>query len=394
MDNPIEIKRRSFLKEFAFQVFLFAFFFCLIYFGVVVFRTAKLYTHVKTDPHAWLGELYRADSELGIAPIPNTKGFMVFPDGEKIPVVLDADGFRISSETRDLPALPSKPVVLALGDSFTFGAYVPSEKTFTYQAARKLNGVALNAGVCGVNLAHMLIVAERYIPRYKPDYVIVQFSPWLARRSLLPLAPYRGALPVPFFVKSNTGTFEIHKPVFKSKIFNISTDLYRHSPSGIADFLSFFARIGWPLYLYDDLNIALFQIKKAVGIVPHPIENQETIIKFTYRKIAKLCRENNSRMIIVLIGGISVAKPNEYARYKIPDSVLPGSKAIRNIEGAAISDANIALLNNLPKKDYRNYAKTYCHWWKNQQRLFDCHPNASANEIIASEILKTIKRIK
>ena len=44
--------------------------------------------------------------------------------------------------------------------------------------AQGLGGTVLNAGKCAYGLSQMLILARRLIPRYRPDYVLVQFSPW------------------------------------------------------------------------------------------------------------------------------------------------------------------------------------------------------------------------
>lgn len=71
--------------------------------------------------------------------------------------------------------------ILALGDSFTFGAGVNFEDTFVYVLEKRLRsqfepGVeVVNAGYAGATIDHELVVFERQGLPLKPDVVILQF---------------------------------------------------------------------------------------------------------------------------------------------------------------------------------------------------------------------------
>lgn len=71
--------------------------------------------------------------------------------------------------------------ILALGDSFTFGAGVNFEDTFVYGLEKRLRsqfgpGVeVINAGYAGATIDHELVVFERQGLPLKPDVVILQF---------------------------------------------------------------------------------------------------------------------------------------------------------------------------------------------------------------------------
>jgi hypothetical protein len=73
--------------------------------------------------------------------------------------------------------------VLALGCSFTYGAATNAENTYPYLVGQRLAGTTRNAGVSSYGLSQMMILAKRLVPAYKPDYLLVQYSPWLVDRS-------------------------------------------------------------------------------------------------------------------------------------------------------------------------------------------------------------------
>src|SRR6185503_9741501 len=62
------------------------------------YRTALLYRYIKNNERGWRGTVHRADSELGFAPVPDSRGAEVFPTGDDIPARYDQDGFRVPVE--------------------------------------------------------------------------------------------------------------------------------------------------------------------------------------------------------------------------------------------------------------------------------------------------------
>lgn len=71
--------------------------------------------------------------------------------------------------------------IMALGDSFTFGAGVDFEDTFVYGLEKRLRGQfgpgveVINAGYAGATIDHELVVFERQGLPLKPDVVVLQF---------------------------------------------------------------------------------------------------------------------------------------------------------------------------------------------------------------------------
>jgi hypothetical protein len=82
------------------------------------------------------------------------------------------NGIRSNGGTN---ALPQRPVILAVGDSFTFGSQVGDENTWP-AALERLTGVrVINGGVFAYGLDQSVLRAEQLVPIYKPDILIVSF---------------------------------------------------------------------------------------------------------------------------------------------------------------------------------------------------------------------------
>ena len=210
-----------------------------IYVGYTVNRTREIYWVVKHNQHGWEGIVHQPDAILGYVPIPNAKGAQVFPIGPDIPMRYDEDGFRIPVNSNDRE-LAGRPVALSLGGSYTYGYANYTEDTYSYLIGEHFKRKSINAGVCGYGLAQMFVLASELVPQYKPEHLIVQYSPWLVERALKPFGPtYFGKTPNPYFYR-NGEKFQLHQPVFLTKKHILSIDHFRKSPKNIPDFISFF----------------------------------------------------------------------------------------------------------------------------------------------------------
>ena len=237
----------------------------LMYLGYTVFRTSQFYNYVKSDQRGWSGKVHGVHKGLGYAPIPNSRGSEIMPLGPDIPMRYDKDGFRIPFEDK-LNTKNIHPVVLTLGGSFTYGAATHAENTFPYLVGNYLGGSTKNAGVSSYGLSQMVIMAKQLIPRHKPDYVLVQYSPWLVDRAVRPFSPsHYGKFPNPYFVEEdNEDNLVIKLPVFQTKILELPIDEYRKSQKGFSDFLSFLGNVGLPLFLHDDFNMTAYTLDKVL----------------------------------------------------------------------------------------------------------------------------------
>lgn len=85
---------------------------------------------------------------------------------------INADGF-FSIEFKKSKV--KKPVVLLLGDSFTWGhSAMPKTNSFAHLLMSK-GYVVYNTGISATDVAQYLTVSKKYISKLKPDFVIVNF---------------------------------------------------------------------------------------------------------------------------------------------------------------------------------------------------------------------------
>ena len=350
----------------------------MVYAGFLLVRSNRLYRFLKTASYGWEGRVLAYDPVLGFAPVSDSRGFQLAPYAPKIPVRFDKGGFRIQAEGQDSKSR-ARPLVLALGDSFTFGDGVKGEEAYAFLVGEQLNGHAMNAGVPSYGLAQMLLLAQRLIPEYKPDVVLVQFSEWLVERARNPFAPsYQGRLPVPYFTDSPGRGIVIHPPVFKTKIFDLPVSSYLYTPKSAADYLSFLVRVSLPMYLHDDVNMALYLTKLFSGIVPKPSREDGKILRHVYQNIGELCKANQCQMLIV-----ELHDPNLF------DGGITGLFRKELNGQAPVVDPMPALLEKLPEKSTQSYYKTFCRY-SEENDFYDIHPNAHAHKIIAELIANAI----
>ena len=84
-------------------------------------------------------------------------------------LTIEADGRRSTGA----PA-PGAPI-LAVGDSFTFGAEVTDPQTWPAQLQHIVGRRVINAGVSGYGFDQIVLRAEALAPFYKPDAIVVAF---------------------------------------------------------------------------------------------------------------------------------------------------------------------------------------------------------------------------
>jgi hypothetical protein len=346
----------------------------------VVWRAYAAYSFLKGDHLGFRGKVHQADPVLGFAAVPDAAGFHVFPTGPPIPMRYDADGFRIP----DGPAADAKrrrPLVLALGCSFTYGDSTRAEHTWPHLVASDLGGTELNAGKCAYGLAQMLLLARRLIPQYRPDYVLVQFSTWLPERGTSGFARATfGNVPVPFLLLRSDGTVGVHPPVFQTLVFDLPFHEFDNRHRGMGEFFRFFFRAGAPLFVRDDLNMTAYALKRALGRLPQAEQdrarqNREELNRVVYAEIGRVVAENSARMVIVRL-----SHPLERDWQPLKE-LSPGALVVN---AQAMLDARV------PSRKPEDYYKLFGHWRGSPPRLVDTHPNPAAHRVIADAVVRAI----
>ncbi len=345
------------------------------YLSFVAWESHGAYRFVKTPGRGWSGQVHRGDVELGFAPIAGARGAHLFPTGPDLPMRYDREGFRVPVGA-DEQRPRKRPLILALGGSFTYGDATPAEETYPYLVAQALGGGAINAGVCSYGLSQMLILARRLVVEHRPDYLLVQYSPWLLRRALSPFAPsYLGKLTNPYFYEDG-GRFSLQPPVFPTVVFDYPLTAYRAGEPSAREFLAFVGEVGLPLLVREHLGMISYHVRRALGLLPRPSRDHEGVLRAVYSEIAEIAAGQGARMFVVLLDG--AGEQAHFPRVE-PDAPL------------RVIDAQAALLSRLPEPTRRAFLRQYGHWRGDPPELVDPHPNARAHAIIAEAILEGIR---
>ncbi len=341
----------------------------------VLARSAAAWQFLKTPHLGFNGAVHRADATLGFAAVAGARGLHTFPIGPPFPMQYDDHGFRIPAYESSSRAL-TRPLVLALGCSYTYGDACPAEKTYSSRVAERLRATNLNAGKCAYGLAQMLLLARELIPRHRPEIVLVQQSPWLVGRGVSGFARATfGTVPVPSF----TDDGRIAPPAFRARLFDLPLQRYDNPRRGAPEFASFVWNVGLPLFAHDDIELMNFQARRLLGRVPAPAENEAEVVLAAYREIYALCRAAGSLMVVVRL-----SQPL--------DQAPPPLGGLGREEGALVVRAQEALNRQVPEGTKEAYHRRFAHWRGDPPRLVDTHPNPAAHAIIADEIVAAIER--
>ena len=215
VQRPLSLKKKLFFSTIVVLPFAF-----LLYTGTLALPDPPtLPAMSKTHGPGWRGQLFAVDPTLGFASVPNAQGAEILKIGPEVQVRFDEEGFRVPMAAADVAAVGA-PRALALGCSHTFGAACLAEETYANNLSRVFGFRCVNAGIPSYGLSQVLILARRLIPRYKPDYVIVQYSPWLVERSQRLYASGALSGPSPLPISRNqprTTCLDIHPPIFAEK---------------------------------------------------------------------------------------------------------------------------------------------------------------------------------
>jgi hypothetical protein len=340
----------------------------------VCYRSAGLYHFVKDTTRGWEGQLHRIDRVLGYAPIPASGGIEMIPGGEKVPVWYNSDGFRTPPGDKD-QGYGKKPLMLFLGCSFTFGSGCRAENTFPFLIGEKMGGSVINAGVNSYGFSNMVLRARELVPKYKPDIVFFQVSPWLFDRAV---AIYRPTpywtLPMPYYAVVK-GKNEIQPPPFMTGIFDVPIAHFRKTPRGQADFFEFAVKVAAPLYLRDDWGRCWTGFRMATGFLPRPNTSKNGLIRDVILEMNAICKENGAKLAIIFLGDREISK-------KINISAETGD--------VIMIDAEKPLWDALAVKSMSDYSMAYQHVAGDPPHVVDMHPNDKAHAVIADAVYRAL----
>lgn len=102
-------------------------------------------------------------------------GYVPRPGHTSQGATIEADGRRRTGPLPAAASATSGAPILAVGDSFTFGAEVTDLETWPAQLQRISGRRVINAGVNGYGFDQIVLRAEALAPLYKPEAIVVAF---------------------------------------------------------------------------------------------------------------------------------------------------------------------------------------------------------------------------
>jgi lysophospholipase L1-like esterase len=135
--------------------------------------------------------LFQPDPVAGYTLRPGFHGWEIAREHEfDVPIGVDARGLREQPH----PA-PPQPVVLAIGDSMTFGEGVPADRSYSAVIEREAGVRVENGGVPGYSSRQMVARLRRFLPELRPAVVVMTLSPlWDRQRCASPFVYRAGYL--------------------------------------------------------------------------------------------------------------------------------------------------------------------------------------------------------
>lgn len=141
------------------------------------------FTGVGQEYDAWRGNLsvthhpWQTDPWLGW--LPTSRVTTTISGGAPPQVTILEDGIR--SNGQEFPSLkkdrPQRPLILAVGDSFTYGDQVADNQTWPAVLEGLSRTNVLNAGVFGYGVDQIFLRAVMLSEKYTPDILIFSFIP-------------------------------------------------------------------------------------------------------------------------------------------------------------------------------------------------------------------------
>jgi len=366
----------SILKFFSVVLISFLIF---LYLTNSVYMGHEAYKHLVAENKAVLkGIQYQSDNMLGFKPAPNAREFQI-TTGDEISIAYDKNGFRIPLSDALKVNEANKINLLFLGDSFTFGANCYAEETFPFLVAKETCLSYINAGVSSYGLAQMVILAEKLIPKYKPDYIIVQYSPWLVSRATSMFAPVHFLhLPVPYFAEKNN-SYVLELPIYNVDF--TAMDAKQIKSSYQRKFVKFLFKEALLYHLHDVWHFQKTEFLLITGQLPQPATNLREVEKYAYNRIKTIAEKNGATVIILNLGDIEYSK---------------NSHGLFSDSNIYFAEADSYLNDFLKTSSSKDYGMEFCHWIFNGKDLIliDNHPNPKAHRLIANSIIKEINKIR
>ncbi|MCZ2393618.1 MAG: hypothetical protein LC105_07180 [Chitinophagales bacterium] len=353
----------------------------LIFFFVYSFiKSAFIYNIISKGEIKFIYGVFEGSKIYGISGIPDSKGFMVFPGGDSIPIFINKDGKRVTGNNSDSNNLNDK--ILFIGDSYTFGDANFYEDSFPYLIAKKKNLNLVNASMVGYGYVQFLLNIEKEIKKNNYKIIAIQLAPYSVERAVNRYLPAIGKIPTPFFCRDNNDSIIIHHPFYETAFFKImgqkKSEKYLNHQFSMITLLDFYIRIGVPLYFSELKNEIMTYTETSKYKRTLTIEEAE---EYFFTSLNNMFKTSSSNIVFYNVKYPPDVFEIKVKRYK---KLIKFKAIFINPEKPLWDTA----------KDEQTYLEMFSHWreWDGEKHLVDKHYNPKANGIVSNYFIEELEQ--
>lgn len=272
-------------------------------------------------------------------------GMSVHDPERGLTIRIGEHGTRFNGDTP--PPSTAGPVILAVGDSFTFGDEVSDDASWPAVLEQLLGKRVINAGIPGFGFDQTVLRAEQLARIYDPEMIVASFIPHdIARCEFSHFA-------------GNA------KPYFEV----VGTELRLHPPTELPRS---------PLAFLEGVLASSAAVRKALPELVTSIDYREVIVHRQGREVA--CRlmerlaalaKTSKRRVVIL------AQPGQ-------PSATPDDLGIKNEVLSCAAQNQLAILDLFPVIEAQSPEQ--------RATLFDRHMTAAGNRLVATEIVRFLRQ--
>lgn len=121
------------------------------------------------DRQRYYFEFYHPHPDLGYTARPDLDDFHLSWLDSSVEALYSTDAHGFRNPAHEYSTAP----VFVIGDSFTWGAWVPREETFVGLLERELGVPVVSLAVGGYDFRHYEVLFEKYVARYRPELALL-----------------------------------------------------------------------------------------------------------------------------------------------------------------------------------------------------------------------------
>lgn len=317
--------------------------------------------------------LHRFDNQDLWRGNPNATGYYHYNLGDtlmgKVEVVYDSlghksvvDSLRVKSDTLDM----------IVGCSFSYGNFVKGEEGYPYLVTKALGHSFMNASMGGYGLAQMQMRLDSLLPAYRFRYVFIQMSPWLSERAMSISGIFARGYPAAHYFGQSDSGIVLMPQAYKSPDYKSLGDWHARGRK-YTERVRYFFTAGYELQVKGYLKMSLAKLKTRLGLLPAPVKDKLALEKFFYDKAITDVRRSGAIPVLVKF-------------YWNDGSFEPLGEHLKGKALLVDCDRRLDSVSKAmgvsPLELYRLYVER-----GGRKLVYDIHPNAFANRLIADEIL-------